>query len=295
MAVSIVKETIELQSVTTDVNRNAFLTKKINLQGRQRHQLLQVDVFNDAFPSVTYDCEIVITAYPSIPTNMDYDPAGTLVNRYAAGGDDSVFFKERRLEVFNTLTDGFSTQFPSKEIAANNTTLFYTDHVYVNIHIMSENPNQVISNIAYSILMVLNDKSVSQLEHSMGVLAESHDAMCALIMSNGHMRRITDLRGNVFPTWRFGGMRPESMIRPTADTGFFLKIDTREAEVMVTTAGIRTDVAAARSMSPFDQAFGSPRQPDWLRMDLNQGLVAGAIRADPIPLKYADNGNTRMF
>ncbi len=85
------------------------------------------------------------------------------------------------------------------------------------------------------------------------------------------------------------------MIRPTADTGFFLKIDTREAEVMVTTAGIRTDVAAARSMSPFDQAFGSPRQPDWLRMDLNQGLIAGAIRADPIPLKYADNGNTRMF
>ena len=293
MPISIVKETVELQSVTTDADGNAFVTKKINLKGGQRHQLLQVDMFSDAFPSQTYDVETVITAYPAIPTDMVYEPAGNLNNRYPAGGDDSILFKERRLEIFNSLSDTIASQFPSKEIAANNTTLFYTDHVYINLHIMST-ANTTISNIAYSFLMVLNDKNVSVLEHSIGVLQESHDAMCALVMSNGHMRRIADLRGNVFPMWRYGGMRPEHTISPLAANSFFLDIDTRDAEEMVTTAAIRQTVADARAMSAYDQAFGD-RRPDWLTMDLNQGIVAGAVRPDPIPLKYADNGNTRMF
>lgn len=293
MAVSIIKETIELQAIETDANGNAFITKKINLKGGQRHQLLQVDMFSDAFPSATYDVETVITAYPSIPTNMDYDPAGGLTNRYPAGGNDSVLFKERRLEIFNSLSDNISTQFPSSQIAANNTTLFYTDHVYVNMHIMTS-PNTLLTNIAYSFLLVLNDKNVPLLEHSIGVLQESHDAMCALVMSNGHMRRIADLRGNVFPMWRYGGMRPEHTISPLAANTFFLEIDTRDAEEMVTTAAIRQSVADARAMSAFDQAFGD-RRPDWLSMNLNQGIVSGAVRSDPIPLKYADNGNTRMF
>lgn len=293
MVVSIVKETIELPSVTTDADGNAFVTKRINLKAGQRHQLLQVDMFTDAFPSATYDVETVITAYPAIPTDMDYDPADGFTNRFPAGGDNSVLFKERRLEIFNQLSSGLNTQFPSKEIAANNATLFYTDHVYINMHIMAS-PNTTFSNIAYSFLMVLNDKNVPVLEHSIGVLQESHDAMCALVMSNGHMQSISDLRGNTFPMWRYGGMRPEHTISPLAANSFFLDIDTRDAEEMVTTAAIRQTVADARAMSAFDSAFGD-RRPDWLTMDLNQGIVSGAIRADPIPLKYADNGNTRMF
>jgi hypothetical protein len=293
MAVSIVKETIELPSVTTDSDGNAFVTKRINLKGGQRHQLLQVDMYSDAFPSATYDVETVITAYPAIPTNMDYDPAGGLTNRYPAGGDNSILFKERRNEIFNSLSSGVATQFPSSEIAANNATLFYTDHVYINMHIMGA-ANTTFSNIAYSFLMVLNDKSVPLLEHSIGVLQESHDAMCALLMSNGHMQSISNLRGNTFPMWRYGGMRPEYTITPTAANSFFLDIDTRDSEEMITTSAIRQSVADARRMGAFDSAFGD-RRPDWLTMDLNQGIVAGAIRADPIPLKYADNGNTRMF
>ena len=68
MVVSIIKETIELGSVTTDANGNAFVTKKINLKGGQRHQVLQVDMFADA--NIDTDCQIetVITPYPAIPT-----------------------------------------------------------------------------------------------------------------------------------------------------------------------------------------------------------------------------------
>ena len=87
MAVSIVKETIELPEITFDANGNAFVTKKINLMGQKRHQLLQVDMFCDAFPSASFDVETVITAYPSIPTNMVYDPADGFGNRNPADRD----------------------------------------------------------------------------------------------------------------------------------------------------------------------------------------------------------------
>ena len=96
------------------------------------------------------------------------------------------------------------------------------------------------------------------------------------------------------PMWRYGGIRPEHTITPTAVNSFFLEIDTRDAEDMVDTNQIRQAVGDARAMSAYDQAFGD-RRPDWLSMDLNQGIVAGAVRSDTIPLKYADNGNTRMF
>ena len=215
MAISIVKETIELNAVTTDASGNAFVTKRINLQSGKRHQLLQVDMFEDAFPSSSYDLETVITPYPAIPTGMQYKPTTGFTNRYAAGGDESILFKERRSAVDSSIADEIATQFPSREIAANNTSLFYTDHVYVNMHIMTS-PNTTIDNIAYSFLMVLNDKNVPVLEHSIGILQESHDAMCALIMSNGHMNTISNLRGNTFPMWRYGGIRPENTISPLA-------------------------------------------------------------------------------
>lgn len=294
MAISIVKETIELKSVTTDANGNAFINKRINLKDGYRHQLVQVDMFEDAYATEQVEIETVITPYPAIPTNMLYSPFIPFTNRYPAGGDDSVLFKERRQLRVN-FSDAIATsQFPSSEISAMNAAQFYTDHVYINMHLMTSTPELTIENVAFSFLLVLDDKKVPILENALGILSESHDAMCALTMSNGYMISIANLRGNTFPTWRFGGIRPENTIPPVAANSFFLEIDTRDAEDMVTTSQIRTNVAAARKMSAFDAAFGD-RQPDWLSMDLNQGIVAGAVRADPIPLKYADNGNTRMF
>tara|TARA_R100000655_G_scaffold97064_1_gene139811 strand:- start:13 stop:489 length:477 start_codon:yes stop_codon:yes gene_type:complete len=150
------------------------------------------------------------------------------------------------------------------------------------------------TNFGMSFMMTVNDKNVNALEHSIGVLRENHNAMCALVMSNGHMRSRTDLRGNVFPMWRFGGIRPENTLSPTATNSFFLDIASRDAEEMSTTAQIRTLVSDARQMQAFDAAFGL-RRPDWLREFLNAGYESGPIRPNPVPLRYADNGNTRMF
>jgi len=292
MAISIVKETIELDSFTCDENGNAFFQKKINLQSGMIHNLIQTDIFEDAYfasDGQAVRFEAAVSPYPVIPTNMPFIQSATnYKNRYPSAGDDSILFKANGIVGDNTPTT--FNQFPSEQIAADQKTAFYTDHLYINFHIMGGADNSY-TNFAWSFLFTMQSKKVPFLTHAIGVLAESYNAMCALVMSNGHMNSISNLRGNTFPTWRFGGILPENMVNPAAANSFFLKISTR---VMQTSTEVRNQIADARQMTPFNEAYGV-RNPPWLRMDLNQGLMAGAIRPDPIPLKYADNGNTRMF
>ena len=301
MAYSIIKETIELPNLTTDANGVAFVTKRINLKEGQRKVLTQVDMFQDRFPtfpvsaSQSAEFELVITAYPAVPTNMDFAPGSP--NSYAAAGDDSILFKAHR-QVYDfarvqSFQVGQYEQFPSVQIAAQNASYFYTDHVFINLAWRGD-PDTTYNNIAYSLMLVVVDKNVSSIEHSLGVLSEQHDAMCAQVMSNGRMQSRDTLDGNVFPMWRYGGTRPEHTISPTAANTYFLDIASRDAESMVDTAQVRQVVADARQMQAFDAALGL-RRPDWLREFLNGGIEAGAIRPNPVPLRRADNGNTRMF
>ena len=296
MPVHVVKETIEIASITTDANGSAFMQKRINLPDGKRHGLLQTDLFQDTYPFFGTPAapllELVVSPYPSIPTNMSFQASPLpAANRFASAGDDSVLFKANA-----SLTDGVSAdfaQFPSLQIAANQKDMFYANHIYISVHLMGV-PNTAYDNIALSFMFVLDSKNVSSLEHGIGVLAESHNAMCALLMENGHMINLATLRGNVFPMWRFGGIRAEHMITPIAANAYFLPINTRDAETMTTTAGIRQAVSDARQMSAFDAPFGD-RRPDWLRMHLNAGVVAGALRDQWPPIKHADNGNVRML
>ena len=299
MPISIIKETIELTDVTTDANGNAYVVKRINLMSGFRHALRQVDLFEDAIPQIRGgppdeqpNFEIVISPYPQIPTNMLYNEnLPQQENRFVAAGDDSVLFKATGRPILNRHSE--FTQFPSKQIAAQNKSFFYTDHLYINLHYMGI-ADTAYGNIALSFMMVVENTKIPQLEATIGILAESHNAMCALVMSNGHMVSQQVLRGNVFPMWRYGGIRPEHMITPIAANAYFLPINTRDAETMTTTPGIRQAVADSRQMSAFDAAYGD-RRPDWLRMHLNAGVVAGAVRDQWPPIKHADNGNVRML
>jgi len=294
MPIHVVKETIEQEAMTTDAEGNAWITKRINLQQGLMHNLVQVDFFEDAYMTVPAEpqrqnVEFVITPYPSIPTRMSLqeDPAFPQTRRYPAAGDDSIFFK-----VIGDLTEGgrsVFTQFPSLQISSQNKSFFYSDHVYINMCIHGR-PETVYNNIAYSFMLTFEDKSTSSLTHSIGVLAESHNAMCVEVMSNGAMRTLAALQGNIFPMWRFGGIRPEHTITPDATNAYFLPINTRDAEAMSTTPAIRQAVRDARSMSAFDAAFGDKR-PDWLRLNLNAGIIAGPLRDQWPPIKHADNGN----
>lgn len=291
MPITIVKETIEIDSITTDSDGSAFIQKRINLQEGMVHNLIQTDIFQDTYtyfqlPSVLG--EVVVSPYPAIPTNMNFqDSPLPAANRYSSAGDDSVLFKSN----FN-LEDGKATdinQFPSAQIAANQALSFYTDHIYISMHLMATADTE-LKNIAFSFMFTMMSKNVSVLTHSMGVLAESHDAMCALLMSNGHMISKANLRGNVFPMWRFGGIRPELTLSPAAAGSFFLNVPSNDEELMQTTAQVRSAVADARAMGAYDAAFGD-RFPDWCRFGLNEGLASGPVRDQWPPIKHADNGN----
>tara|TARA_R110000824_G_scaffold142919_1_gene310290 strand:+ start:1458 stop:2348 length:891 start_codon:yes stop_codon:yes gene_type:complete len=296
MAIEIVKETIELPELTTDANGNCFLQKRINLSPGKVHNLLQTDIFEDAasdIDDVTARLEFAVSPYPVIPTNMPFVAGSTVFkNRFPSAGDDSILFKANATTRNSSITDDLQ-QFPSLQIAANQKTQFYSDHIYVCVHIMAT-ANTTYSNFAWSFMFTVDSKNVSSLTHSMGVLAESHNAMCALVMSNGHMVSLAVLRGNTFPMWRFGGIRPEHMITPIAANAYFLPINTRDAETMTTTPGIRQAVADSRAMSAFDAPFGD-RRPDWIRLHLNAGIIAGPVRDQWPPIKHADNGNVRML
>lgn len=291
MPITIVKETIEINQISTDSDGSAFIQKRINLKEGQVHNLLQTDIFQDTYtyfqiPSVLG--EVVVSPYPAVPTNMNFQNSPLpATNRYASAGDDSVLFKSNFV-----LEDGKPSdinQFPSAQIAANQALSFYTDHIFISMHLMAT-PDTELNNIAFSFMFTMMSKNVSVLTHSMGVLAESHDAMCSLLMSNGHMVSKADLRGNVFPMWRYGGIRPEHTLSPEAAGSFFLNVPSTDEELMQTTAQVRSAVADARTMGAYDAAFGA-RFPDWCRFGLNEGLVAGAVRDQWPPIKHADNGN----
>ena len=84
------------------------------------------------------------------------------------------------------------------------------------------------------------------------------------------------------------------MVDPISAGSFFLEISTLDNELMQTAAAVRSTIADARTMTPFDEPQGA-RFPDWILQGLNQGLVSGAVRDQWPPIKHADNGNVRML
>ncbi len=299
MPIHVVKETIELNAVTTDDTGNAYIHKCINLQGGYVHNLLQTDIFQDAMITIPEGTEvtpplmeIVISPYPQIPTQMELGKLGiTYERRYACAGDDSVLFKansEIRPFVFTDFN-----QFPSKQIASMQKQQFYSNHVYLSVHISGVN-NTTYENLALSFLMVFEDKNVSYVTSTMGQIHENHVAMCSELMSNGLIVTTANLEGNVFPMWRYGGIRPELTVSPTAPGDFFLRIASRDDETMQPTFFIRNALADSRSMSAYDEAFGNV-YPDWFKEVTNEGIVSGPVREQWPPIKHADNGNVLML
>ena len=290
MPIKQIKETLEITELTTDAQGNAFVQKRINLMEGQSHRLLQTDLFVDAFLNGPFDklpVEVVISPYPCIPTNMPINDVFPSSGRYPSGGDDSVLFKANGFATSNESID--FEQFPSAQIASYQFTTFYSDHVYISFHLIGD-AETTYYNLALSFLFTVEDRKISILTSSMGKMAENHDAMCAQLMSNGHMISKANLQGNVFPMWRYGGIRPEHTLSPEAAGSFFLQIPSIDEEYMISTAGIRSAVADARSMGAYDAPFGA-RFPDWIRMNLNEGLAAGPVRDQWPPIKHADNGN----
>jgi hypothetical protein len=304
MAQQFIKTTIEQEIVQTDINGLAIFTKKINLKEGFRHRLVQTDLFQDALPLVTAAgenrpiVEVVLSPYQVIPTEMRLQVnTPPLTNRYPSAGNDLVLFKAVGEQTRNRFIE--FQQFPSPQIASLQYDAFYTNHVYVNVAFHGEASTQY-QNLALSFYMMLDNKKVDSVEAGIGIMREVQEGMCVEMASNGLLVSKATLKGNTFPMWRYGGIRPERMLTSTKEGGFFLPMSNRDEEEMQSTGTIRSMVASARSMSGFNEAFGEDTAgfgqiPDWLRLNLSEGLVSGAIRDQWPPTKYTDTGNLRML
>ena len=103
--------------------------------------------------------------------------------------------------------------------------------------------------------------------------------------------------GQVFPLWKHGGTTPERMLRADSISDFFLQYHNAAAsEKTMSTTNIRAFIRSANQMQPTGTAFGSLNAtkgqiPDWIKLDMVEGLIAGPLRSQWPPLKHFDNGN----
>lgn len=301
MPKSFIRETIEVDAITIGAGGFSAVTKKINLKEGYRHNMMQVDLFQDSIPAYTGDpanvllWEIGVSPYPILPTNMQVK--GSTPNyqaRMPSAGSDTILFKA--LSIIRPNDFSQFEQFPSVQIAAEPSYAWYSNEIYVTLYVHGEE-GALVTDVALSFYLALDNKKADSLEAGLGILREKHEAHCMELMSNGHMTSKANLRGNVFPMWRYGGIRPEYMLSGVGTGGFFLPISTKDEELMVDTPAIRSEVAKSRQMAGYDQAFGTAlgEVPDWLRFNLVQGLVSGSIRDQWPPNKYHDNGNVMML
>ena len=299
MVLKEIRETIEIPQIEL-VGGLGIVQKQINLTSGVRHNIVQMDIFQDAIPNTDTDTPLVIewflSPYPIIYSEMNITPI--YLKRGQMAGSDTVLMKAicssaRPDEFFDI------EQFPNQFLGAQPTFSFYTPTLYITGFIHGS-AGALVDNIAFSFYVASDDKKASTTSYGLGCIRERSVAQGINLMQQG--RTILPARnvGQVFPMWKYGGIRPERMLRGNALADFFLPYSSNDSEKMMTTATVRTFLRSARTMQPFDSAFGLTTPglggvPDWVRFELSRGLVAGPIRAQQPPRKLADNGNTLMF
>ena len=298
MPVSDIRESIERDQVVSTGNLT-IIQKRVNLQGGFRHEILACDIFQDAVLRTDSPyglVEFFVTPYPVIYTDMQ--PTINTDNRGPSAASDTVLFKANfKLTGADNWTD--IRTFPSPQIAAGPTFSFYTPAVYFTMFLHGDG-GSVWDNIAFSFLLKVKSVKASTTSYGLGMIRERSVAQGMNLMSQGRTIPQADNVGQIFPMWKYGGIRPEYMLKGDGLRNFFLPYSTQDSEAMQTTGNLRIFVRASRSMSSFDAAFGSvdPAKgsvPDWVRFEVGRGIIAGPIRAQQPPRKLFDNGNTMML
>jgi hypothetical protein len=301
-----IREELTQQSVLElDGNGFGILQKKITLQRGQLHNILQCDIFQDAIPTSDVEpdagpfIEFFVTPYPIIYSNMNLKASPVaLGNRGPSAANENILFKA----ITGPVSDQSFTdieQFPNQQLGATPTFSFYTPTVYFTA-LVHGSSGALVENISYSIYLALESKKANLVSYGLGVMRERSIAQGINLMNQGRIIPPATNVGQIFPMWKYGGIRPERMLNVATSMNYFLNFGNDEAEDMESSNTIRGNVRSSRQMVNFDEAFGrdSPTVgpiPDWIRFDINRGLVSGPIRAQFPPRKLADNGNTLML
>ena len=293
MPIHEIRESIELDKIILDANGFGIVQKVINLRPNMSHKMLQCDVYHDN-PQPSSDqrtpflFEMMVTPTPVIYTDMI---VSGFTSRAPSASLENVLFKET-----STFSDGavVKEEFPNRFISARPTFTWYMPKLYITLFVHGTSGDE-INDVALTVYCAVEAKKASLVTYGMGVIREDHIAQVATVMANG--RSIPPARnvGQTYPMWKYGGVRPEFMMKSDAFADFFTS--PTDSSKTVPVDQLRIFAKLARQMVPNLDAFGTGATvkgdiPDWVRMHLLEGFVSGPVREQWPPTKYADNGNT---
>lgn len=305
MPIHEIRETIQTD-VQADGNQ-VIVQKKINLQPGMRHTFVHMDWFDDNASGATNSAQqmkaqIYVTNYPIVLSDNTFHagPGGDLG---PLAGDNEVLFKAIRLSWNSGNAPWYNAEFPNNFLGSTETFTWYTPHLYFTV-IWHQDDVDFTREFAMSFYAAVDSEPVDAVEYGIGRLREYNNAQMRLLTSNGVLIA-NSLIENAAPLWQIGGIRPERVADPN-DIVFggewFLGtgIGIASGEELSSPDVIRLGLAEARTMQPFDTAFGSETGgvpvPDWFKAIAKPfpGLESGPERAQFPPIIKNNNGNTEM-
>lgn len=321
MPVVEVRDSIE-GLVTMNEQGFGYMTRRINLQEGHKFQIESIDVFNDnglmlfrQDPTGARNSayQMFISPYPMQQKGGVWGSpslaSGQITEFEGPGqnaGEPNVLYKEIGITDLTQnnqqpmATKMLITRFPNDNVAATPTFTFFTPHVYLTVMVWNDpetGEGPITLPINMSVYMKVKQTKASSVICAIGRYAELLDSQIKLLESTAVVYNPANIMGDTFPSWKFGGIRPELMLSGATALRYFNRVAANESQDMVTQLDLFTAFRESTNMAEYDAAFGDAalNLPEWISLQNLAGITSGVIRPYPPPLKYADNGNTLMF
>lgn len=284
----------EAGKVELDSNGFAIVQKKINVQKQLRHKIEHADFYVDSSGIGYENATFYLTPQPIIYTDMTSGglfvaPDKGIIPAY----NENVLFKAKLYSEFGRL-GGTLDEFPNTFLSARPTFNFYSDTLYLTI-LFNGLAGEVVDEFICTMYVAVDTVEIDAVEHGIGLLREQSSMLISRLDILGRSIPPSRNVGQIAPFWLYGGARPERMIQGESLINFWLNMADRDDENMSDTTVLRDRVRVARAMQENPDAFGggigAVATPDWIRLHLNEGIVAGPLRSQWPPVKHADNGN----
>ena len=297
---------------------SGLVQKRINLPEGKAFRVLAIQGFDDngglegiKSPDSAMACtrEVYASPFPIVPTSMSWGVTGNAQGASSVtglgllAGDDACLYK--RLDATSikfTQDEPYSTQqwtqeFPNPQVATHNPFTWYTNHLYLTMKVNWDNL-AFDMDVKFSFYIQVEVKDVSSLVSSIGTYKEMLEAQCRTLTSTlNQINPAGSAAGRSFPSWQFGGIRPEIMVTGANVLRYYNRVASRAYQDMDNISAFRTRFKEATTMAGYDQAFGDTTTniPDWITLMDVAGVTSGPIRSYPPPVKFSGNGNTVMY
>jgi hypothetical protein len=278
----------------------AIYQKKVTLSSGKRHTMMAVDVFDDSMLLHQFGgnamIEFYISAQPIIYSEMNFGPLNAYANRGPQAAEENILYKAILLKEGNQY---YADEYPNQTLGSEPTFSWYSPQVYLTMLVHGLDEVIIPANLALSVYMAVKESNANNVEYGIGMLNEVLSAQTRTKTVDMYQIASALNVGLSFPSWKFGGIRSEYMLRGDALADFWLNNNNQDSEKMISDAQVSIYVAGARKMVDYDSAFGSidPVKgaiPDWVRIT-NMGLGDFQFRANFPPNKKTDAGITRML